>query len=90
MDWSEFDPDGLFAVIREQRPAHEAERTIRALENVLAAARSDPESLEHLLVAVVSLIALERGETPRTVLEQLFRRSVSDAEWRRDYQPLFD
>ena len=42
-----------------------------------------------MLVAAVSLVALDEDETPRTILDRIFRRSVSDEEWRREYAPLF-
>jgi hypothetical protein len=89
VQWDEFDATGLFELIRDRGPEEDAERTIRAFRHVLYAARSDPALLEHMLVAAVSLIALDEGETPRTILDRMFRRSVSDEEWRREYAPLF-
>ncbi len=53
------------------------------------AARTDPALLDHMLAATVSLVAFEQDETPRTILDRVFRRSVSDEEWRREYAPLF-
>jgi hypothetical protein len=41
------------------------------------------------LVATVCLLAYEEGKPPRAVLEELFRRSVSDGEWRDRFEPLF-
>ena len=38
--------------------------------------------LRHLLVACVCLVAHEEGETPRAVLERMFRRAICDEEWR--------
>ncbi|MFO7572396.1 MAG: hypothetical protein R6W48_07335, partial [Gaiellaceae bacterium] len=55
----------------------------------LGVARLDPELLRHLLVACVCLVAYEDEMSPREVLEQLFRRSVSDTEWRERFEPLF-
>ena len=55
---------------------------------MLHAARTDPALLEHMLVAAVSLVALDVDETPRTILDRVFRRSVSDEDWRRHYAPL--
>ena len=43
------------------------------------------EVVEHLVVASICLLAFERGKTPRTILEQMFRRSVSDVEWQEKY-----
>jgi hypothetical protein len=88
MNWEELDASALFASIREQRPAPEAERTVWAFERALAVARIDPELLEPLLVACVCLTAREKRTTPRTVLEHMFRRSVPDAEWRDRFAPL--
>jgi len=88
-EWDTFDPEQLYEAIHEQGPATDAARTVWAFERAIAVARLDPELLRHLLVASVCLVANEQGEPPRTVLEQLFRRSVSDAEWRERFEPLF-
>jgi hypothetical protein len=88
VDWYEVDTSRLFETIRERGPAAEAERTIWAFQKALEVARVDAELLEHLLVASVCLVAHERRETPRTVLEQVFRRAVGDGEWREHYAPL--
>ena len=56
-----------------------------AFEQALRVARTDGALIEHLVVASVCLVAYERGETPRTILEQMFRRSVSDFDWREKY-----
>lgn len=88
MNWNAVDPEPLFQAIRERGPASDAERSVWAFERALVAARIDGELLRHLLVACVCLVAHEEGETPRTVLERLFRRSVSDQEWLEDYAPL--
>ena len=89
MRWDEFDTTPLFELIRDRGPEDDAERTIRAFGYVLHAARTDPVLLDHMLVAAVSLVALEQDETPRTILDRVFRRSVSDEEWRVEYAPLF-
>lgn len=78
----------LYELVRERGPAPDAEQTIRALERALEVARGDPALLEHLLVATVALVAAARDETPRTILEKLFRRAVSDDEWRDRYVPV--
>jgi hypothetical protein len=88
MNWETVDTEHLFEAIRERGPAADAERTVWAFERALAVARLDPELLGHLLVACVCLVAYELGQPPRAVLEQLFRRSVSDAEWRDEFEPL--
>jgi hypothetical protein len=88
MDWNTIDPEPLFEAIRERGPSSDAERSVWAFERALIAARMDRELLRHLLVACVCLVAREEGETPRTVLERLFRRAVSDGEWWDEYAPL--
>jgi len=89
MDWNDLDPEPLFESIRTRGPSSDAERSVWAFERALVAARIDGDLLRHLLVACVCLVAQEDGETPRMVLERLFRRSVSDAEWHEEYAPLF-
>lgn len=86
VDWESFDPSPLFEAIRERGPAPDAEQTVWAFERALHVARADAAFIEHLVVASVSLLALERAETPRTILEHLFRRAVSDREWREMYE----
>ena len=81
MDWREVDTERLFEAIRARGPAPDAERAVWAFEQALAVARIDGELLCHLLVASVCLRAYEEGVSPRTILEQTFRRSVTDAEW---------
>jgi hypothetical protein len=88
VDWREVDPAALFEAIRERGPAAEAERTVWAFDEALRAARVDGELLDHLLVACACLLAHRHDESPRWVLEQTFRRSVSDREWRRRFAPL--
>ena len=88
MEWRELEPEQLYEAIRTRGTGPDAERTVWAFERALAVARLDPELLQYLLVATVCLVAYEEGTTPRTVLEQLFRRSVSDAEWRDRFEPL--
>lgn len=87
--WDAFDPEDLFEAIHARGPHGDAARTVWAFERALSVARLDPELLRHLLVACVCLVATEEGTSPRAVLEQLFRRSVSDAEWRDRFEPLF-
>ena len=85
VDWDSFDPAALFEAIRERGPAPDAEQTIWAFERALHVARTDAAFVEHLVVASVCLLAYERGQTPRTILEQMFRRSVSDLVWSQNY-----
>jgi hypothetical protein len=85
VDWDSFDPGPLFALIRERGPAPDAEQTVWAFERALQVARADSALIEHLVVASVCVLALDRGETPRMILEEMFRRAVSDGEWRETY-----
>jgi hypothetical protein len=88
MDWDAVDLGVLSEHIRDRFVGHDAEKMIWAFERALDAARIDEHLLDYLLVAVVCLVAHAQGDTPRTVLEQVFRRSVSDDEWRDRYAPL--
>jgi hypothetical protein len=88
MEWDRIDPEPLFEAIRSRGPGSDAERTVWAFERALLVARLDDQLLRHLLVACVSLVAYEERTSPRAVLEQLFRRSVDDAEWRDRFEPL--
>jgi hypothetical protein len=88
MDWNDVDASPLFEVIRDQAPPPEAERMVWALEHVLAGARVDPHLLDHLAAAVVCALAYRDVDTPRGVLETLFRRAVPDGRWRSDYASL--
>jgi hypothetical protein len=88
VDWDSFDPAPLFAAIRERGPAPDAEQTVWAFERALQVVRADAAFIEHLVVASVCVLAFDRGETPRTILEQIFRRAVSDGDWRETYAPL--
>jgi hypothetical protein len=85
VDWESFDPAPLFEAIRERGPAPDAEQTVWAFERALQVARADGAFIEHLVVASVCVLAFERRETPRTILERMFRRAVSDSEWRETY-----
>lgn len=88
MDWDAFEVRVLSEHIRERFPGHDAEKMIWAFERALGTARIEEDLLDYLLVAVVCLVAHAQGDTPRTVLEQVFRRAVADDEWRRHYAPL--
>jgi hypothetical protein len=90
VEWDHVDPSALFESIRARGPAADAERTVWAFERALAAGRIDPDLVENLLVACVSLLAYERDSTPRTLLEELFRRAVGDEEWRERFVTLLD
>jgi hypothetical protein len=88
MNWDEVDTAPLYEVIREQAPAADAERMIWALEHVLGGAKVDACLLDHLAVAAICALSYRDGETPRTVLEFLFRRAIDDERWRSDYASL--
>jgi hypothetical protein len=88
MDWDAIELSALFGHIRERFVGSDGEKMVWAFERALDAARIDEHLLDYLLVAVVCLVAHAQSETPRAVLEQVFRRSVSDDEWRDRYAPL--
>jgi hypothetical protein len=90
MDWDTLEFSALFGHIRERFAESDAEKMVWAFERALDTARIDEHLLDYLLVAVVCLVARAQGDTPRSVLEQVFRRSVSDDEWRDRYAPLLD
>ena len=89
MDWDGFELEPLTAELRRSCADAEAERMVYAFERMVGLARLDPELLPHLLAASACLVARAEGVSPRTVLEQFYRRSVSDEQWREVYLPLF-
>ena len=88
VDWHEIDPEPLFDAIRARGPAPDAEQAVWAFEQALGVARIDGRLVEHLLVACVCLRAFDEDVAPRTILEQTFRRSVTDGEWHERFAPL--
>ena len=88
MDWHEVDPAPLFEAVREQTSPADAERMVWALERILLGARIDPGLLDHLAVAAVCALAYRDGDSPRSVIERLFRRSIADEHWHSDYASL--
>jgi hypothetical protein len=88
MDWDQLDTTALFEELRRRTGGADGEKMVWAFERALDVARIDEHLLDYLLVAAVCLVAGGRRLTPRTVLEQFFRRSVSDDEWRSRYAPL--
>jgi hypothetical protein len=89
MDWHEVDPEPLFEAVREQTSPADGERMVWALERILSGARIDPGLLDHLAVAAICALAYRDGESPRSVLERLFKRSIPDEHWHREYASLF-
>jgi hypothetical protein len=89
MDWSSLDLEALLVELRETNAHGDADRMIRAFEEVLRLVRVDRELLPSVLAAAVALSAWVEESSPRTVLEQWFRRSVPDDVWRERYLPLF-
>jgi len=89
MDWLRVDFEGLVDELHATNAPGDAERMVRAFEELLQLVRVDRELLPSLLAAAVSLTASAEGSSPRTVLEQWFRRSVTDEVWRERYRPLF-
>ena len=88
MEWDEVDASKLFERIRAEAPPADAERMIWALEHILAAARIDPVLLDHFAAAAICGLAYRDAETPKAVLDQLFRRTVNDDQWENDYASL--
>jgi hypothetical protein len=88
MDWHEVDPTPLFEAVREQTPPADAERMVWAFERTLSGARIDPGLLDHLAVAAICALAYRDSESPRSVLDRLFRRSIADERWHSDYASL--
>jgi hypothetical protein len=86
--WDELDLEPLRGELDASLPPAEAARTMWAFEHALRAARVDDALLDHLLVAAVCLRAHADGTSPRTVLEEFFRRAVSDEDWRGRFAPL--
>jgi hypothetical protein len=89
MDLSTLDLDALLDELRSTNADADAQRLIRAFEELLGLVRVDRELLPSLLAAAVALLAVVEESSPRTVLEQWFRRSVPDEVWRERYLPLF-
>ena len=89
MNWADVDLEGLADELHESNAPADAERLVRAFEEVLRLVCVDRELLPSLLAAAVSLSAYVEDSSPRTVLEQWFRRSVSDDVWHERYRPLF-
>ena len=87
-DWESLELEPLRELLRSSIDAPSAEKMIWAFEEALGAARLDDELLDYLLAAAVCLRAASGDTTPRSVLESIFRRSVSDEEWRERYAPL--
>ena len=89
-DLSALDLEALLDELHEDNAPADAERMVRAFEEILLLVRDDPELLPSLVAASVSLLAYVEGSSPRAVLEQWFRRSVPDDVWRERYLPLFE
>ena len=89
MDWDNLDLEDLVHELRENVGGPDGEKMIWAFEQAIRVARIDPELLEYMLAAVVCLLARSNDVTPRAVLEDFFRRSITDEEWRERYIALF-
>jgi hypothetical protein len=89
MDWDRLELDDLVRELRENVGGPDGEKMIWAFEQAIRVARIDPELLEYVLAAVVCLLARSSDDSPRAVLEDFFRRSITDQEWRERYLPLF-
>jgi hypothetical protein len=89
MDWDRLELDDLVRELRENVGGPDGEKMIWAFEQAIRVGRIDPELLEYMLAAVVCLLARSSDDSPRAVLEDFFRRSITDQEWRERYLPLF-
>ena len=89
VDWDNLDLEKLTRDLRRHLDGPDAEKLIWAFEQAVQVARIDDDLLSYLTVATVCLLARLDESSPRAVLEQFFRRSVSDEDWRRTYLPLF-
>jgi hypothetical protein len=90
MDWHSFDLEQFADALRQKAGGPDAEKTIWAFEEAVRVARIDDDLLSYLLAAVTCLVARLDDVSPRDVLEEFFRRSITDREWRDRYLPLFD
>jgi hypothetical protein len=90
VDWHTVDPAALFTSVREQTNPADGERMVWAFEQVFSAARIDATLLDHLAAAALCGLAYRDDITPRAAAEQLFRRSVADETWKREYADLID
>jgi len=90
VDWSGFEAHELVEELRQRVGGADGEKMIWAFEQAIRVARIDEGLLDYLLAATVCLVARVNHASPRAVLEQFFRRSISDEEWRQRYLPLFD
>jgi hypothetical protein len=90
IDWDAFEPELLVEELHRQIDSPDAEKMVWAFEQAVRIARVDEGLLDHVLAAVVCLVARVNDCSPRTVLELFFRRAVPDQEWRDRYLPLFD
>jgi hypothetical protein len=89
VNWAGFDFERLASGLEATVGRREADRMARAFTEALRIAQLDEELLGYLLVSVVCLLARVHGCSPRDVLENSFRRSITDEEWRQTYLPLF-
>ena len=89
VDWRSFDVAHVTSELRRGLGHREQSMLEWAFEEATEVARTEPELLGFLLVAVVLLLARLHETTPRSVLETFFRRSITDEEWREKYLPLF-
>jgi hypothetical protein len=75
--------------LRRKPGGAEGEKMVWAFEQALKVAAIDEELLDYVLAATVCLVAVGEESTPRSVLDTLWRRAVSDTRWREEYLPLF-
>jgi hypothetical protein len=89
VNWDEFDLERLASGLETKLGKREADRMTCAFTEALRVAKRDENLLGYLLVSVVCLLARLHSCSPRDVLETVFRRAITDEEWRQTYLPLF-
>ena len=88
VEWEEIDLTALAQQLRRGRKEIEAERMIVAFEHCVELAKADEAFLDDVLVAVVCLLAHSHEKTPRDVLDECFKRAMTDTRWHADLAPL--
>ena len=88
VDWENLDLTAVAEQLRRSHKEIEAERMIVAFEHCVELAKADEAFLDDVLVAVVCLLAHSHEKTPRDVLDECFKRAMTDTRWHADLAPL--
>jgi hypothetical protein len=88
VDWENLDLTAVAEQLRRSHKEIEAERMIVAFEHCVELAKADEAFLDDVLVAVVCLLAHAHEKTPRDVLDECFKRAMTDTRWHADLAPL--